>query len=80
MPTLTIKKLPAKLHARLKKSAASHRRSINSEAIECLDKSLPSAPLDPREFLAHVRAIRERNQRIFVTEKDLRKAKNWGRL
>lgn len=80
MPTLTIKKLPAKIHARLKKSAATHRRSINQEAIECLEKSLASVPLNPQAFLARVRAFRERNQRIFVTEKDLRKAKNWGRL
>ena len=80
MPTLTIKKLPARLHTRLKRQAAAHRRSLNSEAIECLEKGLVSPPTDPEEFLAHIRAFRERNRRIFVTEKDLRKAKNWGRL
>ncbi len=80
MPTLTIKKLPARLHARLKKQAAEHRRSVNSEAIECLERALIDPSLNPEEFLAQVRAIRERNRRIFVTDKDLRKAKNWGRL
>ncbi len=79
MPTLTIKKLPTKIHQRLKRSAAAHRRSINSEAIECLEKALVSTPFDPEEFLARVRARRERNRHIYLTERDLRAAKNWGR-
>lgn len=79
MPTLTIKKLPAKIHARLKKSAAAHRRSMNSEAIECLDQALLSAPVDPEDFLARVRVRRERNWRIHATDAGLRAAKNWGR-
>jgi plasmid stability protein len=79
MPTLTIKKLPAKIHARLKRQAAEHRRSLNQEAIECLEKSLLSAPFNPEEFLARVRARREMNRHIFITERDLRAAKNWGR-
>ena len=79
MPTLTIKKLPARIHARLKRSAATHRRSINSEAIECLEKALVSAPVDPQELLARLRARRERNRHIHATDGDLRAAKNWGR-
>ena len=80
MPTLTIKKLPAKLHARLKRQAAGNRRSINSEAIVCLEKSLESAPFDPEAFLARVRRHRESLSRIWVTEKDLNRAKRRGRL
>jgi plasmid stability protein len=79
MPTLTIKRLPARLHARLKRQAAAHRRSLNSEAIECLEKSLPGEPLSPEEFLAEIRAFRERNKKIFVTQKELNRAKRWGR-
>jgi plasmid stability protein len=79
MPTLTIKKLPARLHARLKRQAAAHRRSLNSEAIECLEKGLVSPPTDPEEFLAHIRARRERNRHIYATERSLRAARNWGR-
>lgn len=79
MPTLTIKKFPARLHARLKKQAAEHRRSINSEAIECLERVLVRPPTDSDEFLAHIRARRERNRHIFATERSLRAAKNWGR-
>ena len=79
MPTLTIKKFPARLHARLKRQAAEHRRSMNSEAIECLEKVLVSPPTDPDEFLAQIRARREKNRHIFATERSLRAAKNWGR-
>ncbi|MBZ5542666.1 MAG: Arc family DNA-binding protein [Acidobacteriia bacterium] len=79
MPTLTIKKLPARLHTRLKRQAAAHRRSINSEAIECLEKALSEPALDPEAFLAHIRARRERNRNIYATERSLRAARNWGR-
>ncbi len=82
MATLTIKKVPEKVYKRLKQSAAEHRRSMNSEVIACLERSLMSTPVDPEAFLARVREARERTARetgIFVTEKDLREAKNWDR-
>jgi len=79
MSTLTIKKFPVKLHARLKRQAAAHRRSVNQEVIECLEKSVAGEPFDPEEFLARIRARREANRHIFVTERQLRAAKNWGR-
>ena len=45
MPTLTLKKIPGKLHARLKASAERNRRSLNSEILVRLevdrDESLP---------------------------------------
>jgi len=83
MPTLTIKNIPRKLHRRLKQRAAEHRRSLNSEVIACLEGELVSTPVEPEEFLTPVREVRERlaaKTGIFVTEKDLREAKNWGRL
>jgi len=36
MPTLTLKRIPAPLHSRLKVRAALHGRSLNAEVIECL--------------------------------------------
>lgn len=83
MPTLTIKNVPREIHKRLKESAARHRRSINSEVIDCLERSFMSTRVDPEEHLARVRELRRRvaaETGIFVTEKDLREAKNWGRL
>ena len=80
MATLTIKKLPARLHERHKQSAAQHRRSINSEVIERLENALVSTRIDPEEFLASVRQHRKRLSRVWVTDQDLKQAKNWGRL
>lgn len=79
MPTLTIKKLPLRLHQKLKQRAAQRRRSINKEAIECLERALMSTPVDPEEFLARVRTHRESLSRIWLTDRDLKRAKEWGR-
>jgi len=79
MATLTINNIPEGLRERLKESAAQHRRSINGEAISCLEKVLVGNRLDPEDFLAQVRSLRARMPRVFVTERDLRVAKNQGR-
>jgi len=79
MASLTIKNLPEELHKRLKENAAQHRRSINSEAISCLEKVLGAHRVDPREFLAEVDAMRKRMPYVNLTEEFLRAAKNEGR-
>jgi plasmid stability protein len=79
MATLTIKNIPEKLRQRLKQSAAQHRRSINGEAISCLEKALVGDRVDPEDFLARARALRARMPRVLITERDLRAAKNQGR-
>jgi hypothetical protein len=40
MPTLVIKSVPSKLHARLKRTAAAHRRSLTQETMHLLEKAL----------------------------------------
>ena len=80
MATLTIKNISQKLRKRLKESAAQHRRSMNSEAISCLETVLVGSRVDPKEFLAQARALRERMPHLYLTEKDLRAMKNEGRL
>lgn len=53
MPTLVIKSVPAKLHARLKRTAAAHRRSLNQETMHLLEKALAAEeatlPATPRK-------------------------------
>ena len=39
MPTLTLKDMPAKLHGLLKKRARRNRRSLNQEALYCLERA-----------------------------------------
>jgi len=59
MPTtLTLKNIPDEVYQRLKASAEQHRRSLNSEAIVCLESVLLPGRIDPGERLARARALR----------------------
>lgn len=80
MATLTIKNCPDVLYARLKERAASHRRSLNSEAILALEQALalPDAA-DTDELIATLRRGRARLKGIFLTDRDLRAAREDGR-
>lgn len=56
--TLTLKNLPDALHARLTAAAKRHRRSLNNEAIVCLEAGLGSASPSADDELARIRALR----------------------
>ena len=59
MPTtLTLKNIPDAVYERLKASAEVNRRSLNSEAIVCLEKMLLQTRLAPGERLARARELR----------------------
>jgi len=59
MPTtLTLKNIPDALYERLKLSAAANRRSLNSEALVCLEAVLLQTKPSPSERLARARALR----------------------
>lgn len=80
MATLTIKNLPDKLYARLKARAAEHRRSINSEAILAVERALTeSAAGDPANLLARLRRSRARLKGVYMTDEELRRARESGR-
>ena len=79
MPNLTIKGVPQRLYLRLKRRAARHRRSLNSEVIICLEQAVDAALIDPESWLASVDRLRERLSLTPLTESALRKAKATGR-
>jgi plasmid stability protein len=59
MPTtLTLTNIPDDVYQRLKASAATHRRSLNSEAIVCLESVLLPGRVTPGERLARARELR----------------------
>lgn len=59
MPTtLTLKNIPDEVYERLKASAEAHRRSLNSEAIVCLESVLLPGRIAVEERLARARALR----------------------
>lgn len=59
MPTtLTLKNIPDEVYERLKVAAEMHRRSLNSEAIVCLETVLTPNKIAPSERLARARQLR----------------------
>lgn len=59
MPTtLTLKNIPDAVYDRLKLAAEMHRRSLNSEAIVCLESVLLPTKMMPSERLARARKLR----------------------
>lgn len=80
MPTtLTLKNIPDDVYVRLKASAASHRRSLNSEALVCLESVLLPGRATAEEAIARARAIRESLLRGPFTAQDVDAFKREGR-
>jgi plasmid stability protein len=77
--TLTLKNLPDALHARLAAAAKRHRRSLNNEAIVCLEAGLSSAPLSAEQQLETIRALRESLGTCSFDPADIDAAKREGR-
>lgn len=80
MTTLTLKNFPDDLYARLKARAAEHRRSLNREAILCLEDAVATAsPARTEATLTALRKNRLKLNRIFLTDRDLAAARSAGR-
>ncbi len=79
MPALTIKNIPNELYDELKNIAKQHHRSINSEVIVCLKRSLLPKRISPKERLSTIRAIRSQIKPNTITEGDIDQAINEGR-
>jgi plasmid stability protein len=52
MATLTLKKIPDTLYNQLKEAARFHRRSINSEILYCVERTLNPHEINVAEHLA----------------------------
>ena len=82
MRSITIKGIPDPLYRRIKRRAAEHRRSLNSEVIVCLEQSAPPTRMDPKAYLARIDALHRKLKKLNLpplTDDFLREAKNWGR-
>ena len=79
MPNLTIKGIPEGLYKQLKKRAARHRRSLNSEIIWCLEHAASLTTVDPEAWLVKADNLRNRLGLTPVTEQSLREIKTAGR-
>jgi antitoxin FitA len=80
MPTtLTLKNIPDAVYERLKAAAEMHRRSLNSEAIVCLEAVLLPTTLAPSERLARARELRAALPTQRFAAEDIDAAKRDGR-
>jgi len=79
MATMTLKNVPDDLYEQLRRSAERHRRSLNSEAIVCLERALQSERVNPDALLLRARRQRARTPDVFVTDPELRAARDEGR-
>jgi len=80
MPTtLTLKNIPDEVYERLKASAETNRRSLNSEAIVCLESVLAPGRVPPGERLARARALRGALPRGKFRARDIDAMKREGR-
>lgn len=77
--TLTLKNIPDEVYERLKDSAESHRRSLNSEAIVCLETVLLPGRIAPAERLARARALRNALPKVKFRARDVDAMKREGR-
>ncbi len=80
MPTtLTLKNIPDAVYDRLKVSAEANRRSMNSEAIVCLEAVLLPTRLTTAERLARARGLRSALPKGKFRARDIDAMKREGR-
>lgn len=77
--TLTLKNIPDALYSQLKIAAEMHRRSMNSEAIVCLETVLLPSRITPADRLAGIRALRSTLPHGAFTADDIDAFKREGR-
>lgn len=78
MATLTIKNVPERLYEQLKARARRQRRSINQEAIVCIEQVVGLHYDDEEELQEEIRSLREQSG-IYVTLEEIKAAIDEGR-
>jgi plasmid stability protein len=80
MPTtLTLKNIPDDLYERLKAAASVHRRSLNGEAIVCLERALGHAKISAEERLERIRRVRAQLPDLSLSDAEIDAMKREGR-
>jgi antitoxin FitA len=80
MSNITVKNIPEDLYERLRQSAASNHRSINSEIIVCIERAVSGrSKADVEAILADARRLRERIGILPITDEEFTEAKRAGR-
>ena len=79
MATITVKNIPDELYERLKSMAETHRRSINSEIIVCIENAVMSRTIDLDKTLETARMLRRLTAGSPISDEEFNRAKAEGR-
>ncbi len=79
MAAITLKSIPDSLYIQLKTAASIHRRSLNSEILYCIERTLGVHRIDVDEHLSMARKIRAKTRQHPLTNKKLQVMKSKGR-
>ena len=80
MPTaITLKNIPDAIYERLKAAAVENHRSVNKEAIACLERALKQPQTDVAERLARISKLHASLQPRKFKSRDILRAIEQGR-
>ena len=79
MPNLTLKNVPDHVYEALKYQAALHYRSLNNEAINCLERILLPQTISAYERLAKIRTLRAKIKAAALSPEEIQAAIDAGR-
>jgi hypothetical protein len=79
MLAITLNYIPSDLYSRIKQSALINYRSINSEILYHLDKTLSHKPLNPDQLLERINILQKKVSIPKLSDDMLIVAKNEGR-
>jgi len=80
MRAITVKNIPDNLYQRLKQSATENRRSLNSEILVCIERTVQSQKHESvDDVLARARKLREKNRGYVLTDRKFSEMKTAGR-
>jgi len=79
MPAITLKNIPDELYTELKIAANIHRRSLNSEILYCVERTLGTHKINVSEHIEMARKLRARTAQYNLTDQELNEFKNEGR-
>ena len=71
MPALTLKNIPEDLYIRLKAAAQAHHRSMNSEILYCVERTLGTHKIDVLKQVAVARTLRAKTLHHPLTDEAL---------
>jgi len=80
MRTITVKNIPDNLYQRLRQSATENRRSINSEILVCIERTVQSQRHESvNDILARARQLRQKTKGHVLTDRKFNEMKTAGR-